>query len=94
MSLINSHGLDEPTADDFLTSLSMVLPAADINAMVQRACLDLELPTDRLTALAPDQLRALVEHLTQQRGLASIVARSFIIRLDSYTALADRTQHA
>lgn len=87
MSVIESHGLQQPKVGELFDSLTMVLPRDEVDTVWRNACLELELSIERTGELDLRLLRELAERLTRQRGLVSIIARSFAIRIDSFSAL-------
>ena len=95
MHIVESHGLAQPTHEELRFSLGQVMSEPEVEATLSGAQRELRLSAMSFGELSDQQLLALTELLTRQRGLASIIARSFAIRLSSYEALNDsRRAHA
>lgn len=90
--MIESHCLEQPTSRELVFSLGQILPEGEVDALLQRTQRDLELDRAKVDELDSIELLSVAEQLTRQRGLVSIIARSFAIRLNSYAALAQGVQ--
>lgn len=92
MSTIQAYAFERPTHEGLLASLGQVMPMPQVESVVVRAQRELQLSGLELEQLEPRQLLRVAQHLTRERGLVSIVSRSFAIRLESHWELA-RTEH-
>lgn len=90
---ISEYGLRRPAYADLITSLSQVLHEQELDVALSYAREEVRLSSTEPDNLTPPELLRLADALTRQRGLTSIVARSFSIRLTSYLQLETRPDH-
>ena len=93
MSAIEHYNLERPTHEHLLASLEQVMPEPEIEQVLFSARRELKLGSLPMAELSSPQLLSLTEQLTRERGLISIVARSFAIRLNSYVELSGGERH-
>jgi hypothetical protein len=88
--LIQDYDLERPTAADLVASLTQILGPLVTHALVTRALRELDADNRDLTDLSSAQTLMLANILIKERGLTSILARSFSIRLRTYEQLSSR----
>lgn len=93
MDVIEHYQLERPTHEHLLASLSQVMAETDLEQALSSARRELQLGSASIEELSAPELLSLTEQLTRQRGLISIVARSFAIRLHSYVQLSGGEHH-
>ena len=93
MDVIEHYHFERPTHEHLLASLGQVLPEPEIEEVLFSARRELKLSSVSMEELSSPQLLSLTKELTRQRGLISIVARSFAIRLNSYVELSGGEHH-
>ncbi|KIG13014.1 hypothetical protein DB30_00788 [Enhygromyxa salina] len=84
---IPDYDLDQPTSADLVGSLEQIMGPDQTRSAIDRALHALGAETDELTQLSSAELLDLANILIKERGLISVLARSFSIRLSSYLLL-------
>lgn len=87
-----SHPLQAPSGADFRASLGALMGHRDADRFLAAALTDIERPGAAVETLTPDELLTLCRSAARRPGLASVIARSFIIRLRSFTELSTRPE--
>jgi hypothetical protein len=89
---IHDYDLERPTATDLVASLTQILGPETTRGLLDRALRELGIKPDDLPDLSSAQTLMLAKILSKERGLPSILARSFSIRLRTYEQLSSRVQ--
>lgn len=96
---LEERDFTRPQASDLVDSLTTVLGSGAAQLALTRAVREAKLRSEigaelqeQLAHLDLEELIVLSETMTRQRGLVSVLARSFAIRAHSYAAI-ERTEH-
>lgn len=87
---IPDYDLDRPRAEELSESLAKILGPDEADTVISVALRELDMPKPKLTELPADALLHVARAITRQRGLPSVIARSFVIRLTSHMQLEGR----
>lgn len=90
--LIPGYDLERPTVDDLVIALEQILGPNETQAALAIGLRELDSDTVKITDLSSGEVLELAYILTKQRGLISVLARSFAIRLHSFEQLLTRDQ--
>ena len=86
--LVPGYDLHRPTIHDLESTLTQVLGPREAQSHMSRAVHELELDHVDRHALSLDELLLISDRLTRERGLVSVLARSFWIRLSNWKHLS------
>ena len=94
VNFIHAYNLERPTASDLYVSLCDLVGQEDTTFAVNSALRQTQIRPEELEELESERLLQLAFALTRQRGLVSIVARSFVIRVQTFRELSRSAEAA